>query len=214
MSIKIIIVDDHQMVSEGLKQLLELSGKIKVVGQASNGMECLSLIENLKPDIVLLDINMPNLDGITTLSYIKNKKYSCKVIILTIHSEVDYLIKANELECDGYILKDSDSATLEKAIYTVYEGNKYIEPKMGALLNNTLVNRERDFDKLELLSSREIEILKLIARGMSNKDIADSLKITERTVKNHISNLFKKIGVTDRTQAAVFAIKCNLVKIN
>lgn len=214
MAIKVLIADDHQMVREGLKQLLEMSGKIQVVGQAGSGMECLQLVENLKPDVVLLDINMPNMDGITTLSYIKNRNYKCKTIMLTIHNEVDYLIKANELNCEGYILKDSDSVTLEKAIYTVYQGGKYIEPKMGALLNNTLINRERDFDKLNSLSNRETSILKLIAKGYANKDIADELNITERTVKNHISNIFKKIGTSDRTQAAVFAIKYNLIKIN
>lgn len=214
MAIKVLIADDHKMVREGLKQLLEMSGKIQVVGQAGDGMDCLSKIEAVKPDIVLLDINMPNMDGITTLTYIKNKKYPCKVIMLTIHNEVDYLIKSNDLKCEGYILKDADSVTLEKAIISVYQGNKYIEPKMGALLNNTLVNRDRDFDKLKSLSTRETTILKLIAKGYSNKDIGEELKITERTVKNHVSNMLKKIGATDRTQAVVFAIKYNLIKIN
>lgn len=213
MSVRVLIADDHQMVREGLKQLLEMSGKIQVVGQAGDGLECLDKIIGTNPDVVLLDINMPGMDGLTALQQIKRKNYKCKVIIVTIHNEVDYLIKSNEWNCEGYVLKDSDGATLEKAILTVYEGGRYIEPKLATLLNNTLVNRDRDFDKLNALSAREVRVLKLIAKGLSNRDISEELNISERTVKNHVSSIFKKIDANDRTQAAVFAIKYNLVKI-
>lgn len=211
--IKVLIVDDHLMVREGLTQLLEYSGKLEVIGQAGNGEECLEKIKTLNPDIVLLDINMPVMDGIEALEQIKRQGYSCKVILLTIHNEVDYLIRCNELQCEGYILKDSDVATLESAIFSVYEGNRYLEPKLAPLLNNTLINRDKDLDKLKSLTKREVDVLKLIAKGMLNREIAEDLHISERTVKNHISNIFKKIDATDRTQAAVFAIKYNIIKI-
>lgn len=213
MSIRVLIADDHQMIREGLKQLLEMFGKIQVVGQASNGIECLDKIIGTNPDVVLLDINMPVMDGLTTLQQIKKKNYKCKVIMLTIHNEVDYLLKCNELKCEGYVLKDSDGTTLEKAILAVYNGERYIEPKLAALLNNTLINRDRDFDKLNALTAREVTVLKLIAKGLSNREISNELNISERTVKNHLSRIFKKIDANDRTQAAVFAIKYNLVKI-
>lgn len=213
MTINIILADDHLMVREGLKQILEFDGEIKVVGEAGDGYECLNAINKSKPDIILLDINMPNLDGLQVLSIMKENHMPNKVIMLTIHNEVDYLIKAIDLGCDGYVLKDSDSATLKKAIVSVYNGETYIEPDLTPLLNSNLAERDVMKDKVSDLTKREMEVLKLIASGMFNKEIASSLDISERTVKNHISNIFKKISVSDRTQAAVFAIKNKLVDI-
>ncbi len=211
--IKVLIADDHQMVREGLKQLLEMSGEVQVVSQAQNGQECLDKIIGTKPDIVLLDINMPVMDGLTALHQIKKKNIKCKVILLTIHNDVDYVIRSNELGCEGYIVKDSDFATLEKGIITVYNGERYIQPSLIPYLNNALINRDKDNDKIKLLSKREMSVLKLMAMGMPNKDIAGELNISERTVKNHISSIFKKLETTDRTQAAVFAIKNNLIQV-
>jgi len=213
MSVNILIADDHLMVREGLKQLLELDGDFKVVGEASDGFECLNLINKTNPQVVLLDINMPNYDGLQVLSIMKKEHMLNKVIILTIHNEIDYLIKAMDLGCDGYVLKDSDSATLKKAIFAVCNGEIYIESKLTPLLNASLADRDVIKGKLYDLTNRELEVLKLIANGMFNKEIAASLGISERTVKNHVSNIFKKILVSDRTQAAVFAIRNNIVEI-
>jgi len=213
MPINILIADDHLMVREGLKQILEIDGDFKVVGEASDGYECLNLINKTNPKVVLLDINMPNLDGLQVLSFMKQQHMLNKVIILTIHNEIDYLIKAMDLGCDGYVLKDSNSATLKKAILAVYEGETYIEPKLTPLLNSSLAEREVMKDKLNDLTKRELEVLKLIANGLFNKEIAIALGISERTVKNHVSNIFRKIVVSDRTQAAVFAIRNSLVDI-
>ena len=213
MPVNILIADDHLMVREGLKQLLELDGDFKVVGEASDGFECLNLINKTSPKVILLDINMPNLDGLQVLTIMKQQHMLNKVVVLTIHNEIEYLIKAMDLGCSGYVLKDSDSATLKKAILSVCNGEIYIEPKLTPLLNSKLAERDVMKDKLNDLTNRELEVLKLIANGLFNKEIASSLGISERTVKNHVSNIFKKILVSDRTQAAVFAIRNNLVDI-
>lgn len=213
MSIKVMIVDDHMLIREGIKQLLEFDGNIEVIEEASDGVECLEKLKNIKPDVLLLDINMPNKNGIQVLEEIKSNKMDIKVLILTVHDEVEYLIKAVDIGVDGYILKDSESAELKKAISHVLEGENYIQPSLIPALNSRLVNRDMDKEKLESLTKRELEVLIQVANGMFNKEIATSLDISERTVKNHISNIFKKIDVNDRTQAAVFAIKNNLIQL-
>ena len=213
MAVNVLLADDHRMIREGLKQLLEMDPGIEVVGEAGDGYECLNLANKTKPNIVLLDLNMPNLDGLQVLNIMKQQKMMCKVIILTIHNEVDYLIKALDNGCDGYVLKDSDFNTLKKAIYSVYSGDTYIEPSLMPLLNVSLAERDVLKEKVSDLTKRELEVLKMIASGAFNKEIALTLNISERTVKNHVSNIFKKIGVSDRTQAAVFAIKNNIISI-
>lgn len=214
MSIRILLADDHSMVREGLKQLLELEGDLEVVGEASNGIETLEKIRATKPDVLLLDVNMPVMNGLEILAKIKQEKISIKVLILTIHNEVEYLLKAVEIGCDGYILKDSSSTLLKRAIYSVYNGESYIQPNLIPVLNAGLANKTTLNSKLSELTKREIEVLKLLSEGLFNKEIAFRLDISERTVKNHVSNIFKKINVSDRTQAAVFAIKNGLVSIH
>lgn len=213
MGIKLVIADDHSMIREGLRQLLELDENLKVVAEASDGNEALEKLDEYNVDVLLLDINMPNMNGLETLKQIKLNNINVKVLILTIHNEIDYLIKAVEIGCDGYVLKDSDSNLLKKAIYTVYEGEKFVQPSLTPMLNAGLASKVEIDGKLNELTRREVEVLKLIAEGLFNKEIASKLDISERTVKNHVSNIFKKIDVSDRTQAAVFAIKNNLVNL-
>ncbi len=213
LNIKVMLADDHVLMREGIRQLLEFDGSIEVIGEASDGEECLQKLEKVKPDVLLLDINMPKLNGIEVLEEIKRKKINVKVLILTVHNEVDYLIRAVDIGVDGYILKDSESAELKKAIMTVMNGESYIQPKLIPMLNKRLITRDSDKEKLESLTGREKEVLIEVANGMFNKEIATSLHISERTVKNHISNIFKKLDVSDRTQAAVFAIKNDMVKL-
>lgn len=208
-----MLVDDHVLMREGIKQLLELDGSIEVIAQANNGEECLSILEKAKPQVLLLDINMPGKNGIEVLKEIKGRKLDIKVLILTVHNEVEYLLKAVDIGVDGYILKDSESSELKKAINVVLSGESYIQPKLIPFLNQRLIARDQDKDKIDSLTKRELEVLSEVASGMFNKEIAISLNISERTVKNHISNIFKKIDVSDRTQAAVFAIKNDLVNI-
>lgn len=213
MEIKVMIADDHKMVREGIKQLLELDENISVVGMASDGEECLSFLKNGLADVLLLDINMPKKNGLEVLKEIKDNDINIKVIILTVHNEVDYLLRAVEIGVDGYILKDSGSSELITAIGMVMNGESYIQPDMIPMLNSKMVVRNNDKEKIKNLTKRELEVLILVSEGMFNKEIADKLKISERTVKNHISNIFKKIDVADRTQAAVFAIKNSLIHI-
>jgi len=211
--IKIVIADDHSIIREGLKQLLEMDGDILVVGEAGNGEECLDSIDTLKPDVVLLDINMPVMNGLKMLEKLRNSKNNNqKVLILTIHNEVEYLMKAVEIGVEGYVLKDADSVILKKAIYKVYSGEKYIDYSMVPLMNEKIA-LEKEIIEDDKLTRREIEVLKLLAEGLFNKEIAYKLSISEKTVKNHVSNIFKKIGVFDRTQAAVYAIKNNIVEL-
>lgn len=211
--IKIMITDDHSMIREGLKQLLELDGDMKVIAEASNGEECLDLLGTYRPDVLLLDINMPKKNGLQVLQELKNKKNKPKILVLTVHNEVDYLLKAVEIGVDGYLLKDSESAELKKAIQTVVDGENYIQPSLIPALNSKMVEKDSDKDKIESLTRRELQVLKLLAVGSYNKEIAEELGISERTVKNHVSNIFKKLEVTDRTQAAVFTIRNNLISI-
>ena len=213
MSINIVIADDHAMMREGIKRLLEFDGSMKVIEEAADGNECLSILSKIKPDILLLDINMPNKNGIEVLKEIREIDSELKVLILTVHNEVEYLVKAVDIGVNGYILKDSESTELKKAIISIVSGENFIQPDLIPLLNARLIKRDHDYDKIESLTKRELEVLIQIAKGLFNKEIADSLLISERTVKNHISSIFRKIDVSDRTQAAVFAIRNNLIRI-
>ena len=211
--INVMLADDHVLIREGIKQLLEFDGSMKVIAEASDGIECLEKLKNVKPDILLLDINMPNMNGIDVLKELKEKNDPLKVLILTVHSEVEYLVKAVDIGANGYILKDSGSAELKQAINAVIDEGSYIQPNLIPALNSRLINRDMDKEKLVSLTKREVEILTQVACGMFNKEIAVNLNIRERTVKNHISNIFKKIDASDRTQAAVFAIRNNIVNL-
>ncbi len=212
--INVMIVDDHKMIREGLRKILEFDGEVQVVEEADNGQECLKKLRTSKPDIILLDINMPVLNGIETLEALNKKRKKYKVLMLTVHNEIEYLLKAVDIGIDGYILKDSDSKELKRAIDCVYSGEKFIQPSMIPLLNSKLIARDLDKEKVERLSNREIEVLKLVSVGMFNKEIGKKLDISERTVKNHMSSIFKKLECTDRTQAAVFAIRNDLVRVH
>ena len=212
--INVMLADDHVLIREGIKQLLEFDGSMKVIAEASDGIECLEKLKNVKPDILLLDINMPNMNGIDVLKELKEKNDPLKVLILTVHSEVEYLVKAVDIGANGYILKDSGSAELKQAINAVIDEGSYIQPNLIPALNSRLINRDMDKEKLASLTKREVEILTQVACGMFNKEIAVNLNISERTVKNHISNIFKKIDASDRTQAAVFAIRNNIVNLS
>ena len=208
-----MITDDHSMIREGLKSLLELDDDIKVIAEAVDGRDCLDKLDVYKPDVLLLDINMPNMNGLEVLKELKARKSKVKVLVLTVHNETEYLMKAVDIGINGYVLKDSESAELKKAIRAIMDGETYIQPSLIPALNAKRLERNEDEEKIDSLTRRELEVLKLLAIGMYNKEIAEKLEISERTVKNHVSNIFKKLEVTDRTQAAVFAIRNNLIKV-
>lgn len=214
MAVKIMIADDHSMIREGLKNLLELDGDIQVIAEAVDGEDCLEKLQLVKPDVLLLDINMPKKNGLEVLKSLKSRRSKLKVLVLTVHNETEYLMKAVDIGVNGYVLKDSESAELKKAIFTVADGETYIQPSLIPALNAKMIETNKDAEKIKSLTKRELDVLKLLAVGMFNKEVGKRLEISERTVKNHVSNIFKKLGATDRTQAAVFAIRNNLVQIH
>ncbi|WMM26854.1 response regulator transcription factor [Tissierella sp. MB52-C2] len=214
--IRVVIADDHQLIREGIRQILELEDNIVVVGQACNGEEAFSMAEELEPDIILLDINMPKLNGIETLKRIKDMGIKTKIIILTIHEDREYILKTLKLGADGYMLKDLSADSLIKGIQNVAKGQKYIQPSVANLVkefSNYEEYSDANINKIKSLTKREYEVLILIAEGLNNKDIAENLYISEKTVKNHISNIFKKLDINDRVQAAIFAYKNNIKKL-
>lgn len=212
--INVVIADDHSIVREGIKQILELDGDIRVIAEAGDGKECIDILDERRTDVLLLDINMPNMNGLKVLQHLKEKKSNIKILILTIHNEVEYLIRAVEIGVDGYVLKDSDSSVLKRAILTIIRGDTFIQPDLRPMLKKRMEDKASVSSTIEeSLTRREIEVLKLLAEGLFNKEIAYTLSISEKTVKNHVSNIFKKINVSDRTQAAVYAIKHNLVDL-
>ena len=211
---KIMIVDDFALIRDGLKNLLELDGSMKVISEAQDGIDCLNKLNEKLPDILLLDINMPNKNGLEVLQEIRNNEIPIKVMILTMHNEIDYLLRAIEIGADGYASKNIKFEELKEAIDLIIHGENFIQKELLPLLNSKIEKKHEELDKIKSLTKRELEVLKNIAFGNSNREIATSLKISERTVKNHIFNIFKKIAVTDRTQAAVFAIRNDLISLN
>lgn len=213
MTINIMIADDHAMVREGLKQLLELDGSMKVIAEAGDGFECLEKLPKYNPDVLLLDINMPKLNGLSVLEKMKSAHLHIPTIVLTVHSEIEYLLRAVEIGINGYMLKDSSLSELKSAIYAVYFGETYIQPSLTPMLSNRLDQRSSDKELIKELTKRELSVLKLLSLGKTNQEISEQLDISEQTVKNHVTKIFKKIGVIDRTQAAVFSIRNHLVDL-
>lgn len=211
--ISILIADDHSLIRQGLKQILELEEDIVVIAQASNGSEAVQLAKEYNPDIILMDINMPGTNGLQAIKEIKQDKLECKIIVLTIHEDREYLFKTLQMGAEGYVLKDAEPAVLLEAIRSVNSGKSYIQSNMTMELVkefNRVTMHEKEKHEDNNLTSREIEVLKLIAEGMINKEIAKQLYISEKTVKNHVSNIFRKLNVSDRTQAAIYAFKHNI----
>ena len=208
--IRVFLADDHLIIRDGLKKLLEFESDIEVVGEAGDGEECISKVSELKPDVLLLDICMPKLSGIEVLMELQNKSINTKIFVVTVHDEFSYLKKAIYNGAAGYILKDSDFDQFLFAIHQVYSDKLFIDKKLLPLYNDFMTS---DSDENVKFTKREREILKLIASGCSNKEIGEKLFISEKTVKNHITGIFNKIDVKDRTQAALYAIKNNLVEI-
>jgi DNA-binding NarL/FixJ family response regulator len=212
--INLMLVDDHKLVREGVKLLIDLQPDMRVIAEAGDGVECLSVLKKHSPDIVLLDINMPEMDGLKTLKNIFRKRTKRpKVLMLTVHNEIDYLLPAFEMGVDGYICKDCDSKVLMRAIHTIYDGERFIEPSLIPLLNSKLITKDIEREKIKSLSDRELEVLKLVAVGNLNRDVGKTLNISERTVKNHLANIYKKIDCNDRTQAAVFCIRNGIITL-
>lgn len=223
MRIRVMLVDDHALMREGIKQLFKIDRCMDVVSEANDGEECLEKLAECKPDILLLDINMPKKNGIEVLKEIRERNISVKVLILTMYSDIEFLRRAVAIGVNGYLTKNVEFAELKHAIFMVLQGENYVQSSLISSLKNIPNSQNNDKEKFDdnkkddeknrtyYLTKREVEVLIKVSNGLSNKEIATSLNITERTVKNHISSIFRKIRVSDRTQAALFAIKNNVM---
>jgi DNA-binding NarL/FixJ family response regulator len=213
MGIRILITDDHHVVRRGLTFFLKTQKDIEIIGEAGNGREAVELTRTLKPDLVLMDLVMPEMDGIQATKIIKTEMPEIKILMLTSFSDQDHVIPALEAGASGYQLKDIEPDELIDCIRKIMSGENQLHPKATSHLLANLSNKEnKERNSLEQLTKRELDVLKEIAKGKSNKEIASTLFITEKTVKTHVSNLLAKLEVADRTQAALFAVKNQLVE--
>ena len=208
--IRILVVDDHAVVREGLRAFLGLQPGFEIVGEAADGEEAVELGAQLAPDVVLMDLVMPKLDGVSAMRELRRRCPRCRVIVLTSFLEDNRLLPALEAGAAGYLLKNSQPAELARAVRAAHHGEAVIDPTVAARLVHTLSDRPHG-TVLDHLTPREHDVLTLIAAGRSNKRIALELGISEKTVKTHVGHVLAKLGVTDRTQAAVLAVQHGLV---
>lgn len=224
--IRVLIVDDHQVVREGLSSVLKTKDNIDVVGLAVNGRDAVEKARRLVPDVVLMDISMPGMDGVEATQQIKKENPQTGIVILTMYAEEEYIFKLVRAGVGGYLLKDADSTQIASAIRAITKGEAVIHPVIASKILS-------EFARLSLtpslsgkgekikygesghnLSERESSVLGLVAGGRTNKEIAVNLKISEKTVKNHIRNIFQKLNVSDRTEAAILALREGLINVH
>jgi two-component system, NarL family, response regulator LiaR len=214
-TIRVLIVDDHAVVREGLRTFLELQEGLQVVGEAADGDEALARAEELNPDVVLMDLVMPRLDGVGAMRALRARNASARVIVLTSFLDDERLMPAIEAGAAGYLLKDVEPAELARAIRAAHAGDAILDPTVAARVVSAISrgagSAGRSVRTDHNLTRREAEVLALIAGGRSNKRIAFELGISEKTVKTHVGHLFAKLGVADRTQAALLAVREGLV---
>lgn len=227
MKTKIVIIDDHQLFREGVKRILDFEPSFEVVAEGDDGEEALAIVDAHKPDVVIMDINMPNMNGVEATKQLIEANAETKVIILSIHDDENYVTHALKTGASGYLLKEMDADTLIEAVKVVADGGSYLHPKV----THNLVNEFRRLATtsgqsapaqylqpeirrpLHILTRRECEVLQMLADGKSNRGIGEALFISEKTVKNHVSNILQKMNVNDRTQAVVVAIKNGWVEV-
>ena len=204
--ISVLIVDDHPVVRQGLHSFLQLQNDLEIVGEAADGLEAVEKVDELLPDVVLMDLVMPKVDGIAAIRRITALSPSTRVLVLTSFSDDDKVFSAIKAGALGYLMKDSSPADLAEAIRAVYRGEPSLDPEIAKKLMDQLSKGEEVIAE-EDLTTREKDVLRLIARGNSNKEIAASLNISEKTVKNHVTNILQKLHLSDRTQAALYAVR-------
>jgi NarL family two-component system response regulator LiaR len=208
--IAVVLVDDHAIVRQGLRTYLELQPDIEVVGEASDGREAVGVVRDTLPDIVLMDLVMPNSDGVEATRAITGMAPSTRVIVLTSFSEDEKVFASIKAGAQGYLMKDVLPQDLVKAIRTVYKGEAQLDPEIARKLMHEFTNPQPTTPRHDL-TERELEVLRLIAHGKTNKDISEDLVLSEKTVKTHVSNILQKLHLSDRTQAAVYALRQKIV---
>ena len=225
---KIALIDDHRLFREGVRRILEMENDFEVVAEAEDGLGAEEIMEMTEPDVLLMDINMPGLNGVEATRRLILKHPDIKILILSIHDDESYVTHALKSGASGYLLKEMDADSLVEAVHVVAEGGAYIHPKVthnlvneyrrlatGQKSNSPSGFRDVEYRKpLHILTRRECEVLQLMTDGRSNRSIGEELYISEKTVKNHVSNILQKMKVDDRTQAVVEAIKSGWVHVN
>ncbi|HBT79851.1 MAG: response regulator transcription factor [Selenomonas sp.] len=223
MSIKILIADDHALLRQGIKRVLNFEDDLEVIGEAEDGQETLVRTTMLKPDVLLLDLNMPGMSGLEVARELKAQHSLTKIIALTIHDSDNYVL---EMLCNGalgYLLKDVEPATLVRAIHVVNEGQPFIYPTLAEHLfgsmhpQGDLESKAREMlhdSRGARLTSREMDVVSCVAKGYNNADIGQALGVSEKTVKNHMTSIFHKFGVNDRTQALIYVLKHNIITLD
>jgi DNA-binding NarL/FixJ family response regulator len=209
--IRVLLADDHAVVRQGLRGFLGLLDDLEIVGEAENGEDVIRLAEETSPDVILMDLVMPCCDGVSATAEIKKRQPGVEVVALTSFIEEQTVIAALEAGATGYLLKDASADQVADAIRAAYNGEMRLAPAVSRLLAERLRRTNRGAQPVEPLTARELEVLALVGRGLSNKEIAADLVITERTARTHVSNILGKLGLASRTQAALYAVEHDLV---
>jgi len=204
-TIRVLIADDHAIFRQGLATIINRDPEMQVIAQAENGEQAIALFEEHKPDVTLMDLRMPDVEGVAAISAICAAAKSARIIVLTTYDSDEDIYRGLQAGAKGYLLKETEPDELLNAIHTVHRGQQYIPPDVGAKLAQRLSNPE--------LSERELEVLRSLAQGMSNADIAAALSIGEGTVKSHVNRILNKLDVSDRTQAVIVAVKRGIVSL-
>jgi two-component system response regulator DegU len=205
--IKVLIADDHDLIRQGLKRVISFEEDIIVIGEAENGQKTLDMLKTYEPDVLLLDMKMPFMDGIEVLQRAKESSKTIKIIMITVENDSKLILEAIDKGADGYLLKESAGTKVVEAIKSVYGGDKYIDNSLVSVLFSEFKTKEKKHQSiLDSLTKREIEVLLYISKGLSNKDIGERLYLSEKTVKNYATSLFKKTEAHDRVKATIFAL--------
>ena len=213
--IRVVVVDDQRLFTRGLSGLVDMLPETQVVGVAYDGEEAVELCRKEEPDVVLMDISMPKMDGISATREIKDLLPQTSVVILTGHEEDEHVFEGIKAGAQGYLLKDSEPEDLSRAIHTVFAGDTIIAPDLAQKMLNTFEGgrREGGAHLAPPLTDRELEVIKALAQGMSDRQIARSLSISEKTVRNHTSNIYRKLHIFDRTQAVIYAVREGVIDV-
>ncbi len=212
-TIKLMIVDDHEVVRDGLTTMLRRQEDFTVVGEARNGMEAVERARELHPEVVLMDLRMPELDGVEAMRRIRSENPDVNFIVLTTYDTDEYIFDAIEAGAKGYLLKDTSREELFKAVRAVHTGESLIQPGVATRVLNRFAQLSRQASETDVVSPREMEVLQLMAKGAPNKDIAATLTLSESTVKTHIANIFQKLDVNDRTGAVTQALQRGIITL-
>lgn len=223
MAIKILIADDHALLRQGIKRVLNFEDDLEVIGEAEDGQEALARTLIMQPDVLLLDLNMPGLSGLEVAKQLKKADCKTRIIALTIHDSDNYVLELLKNGALGYLLKDVEPAVLVKAIHVVNDGNAFVYPMLAERLFGSVAISDNveskakeilDESRGERLTAREMDVLECIAKGFSNNDISKALGLSEKTVKNHLTSIFHKLKVNDRTQALVYVLKNKIISLD